>query len=211
MGTAGRDKPTASTLRYMTASRSQRQSFIRAIAFNPQLLLLAILDRLVLFRLNFLWPRSCDKYLPIENSILDLALCNTNYRLNFGLVFAKGSTESLVYDILQLSVLHTGRLMFQLLRYLRYCIAGNYSTAHERFRPSWDSSAKRNLRGFVKLVFYMNPNWADFDKYTHLHINLVFTRDSTGSLVCDILQLNVLHKDRLMFQLIQYSRNRSIF
>ncbi|KER23916.1 hypothetical protein T265_08283 [Opisthorchis viverrini] len=36
------------------------------------------------------------------------------------LVFTKESTESLVYDILQLNVLHTGRLMFQLARRSRY-------------------------------------------------------------------------------------------
>ncbi|KER29718.1 hypothetical protein T265_13310, partial [Opisthorchis viverrini] len=42
-------------------------------------------------------------------------------------------------------------------------------------------------------VCYLNPNWTVFEKYTHLQINLVFTRDSTESLVCDIPQLNVLH------------------
>ncbi|KER28660.1 hypothetical protein T265_04535 [Opisthorchis viverrini] len=40
-------------------------------------------------------------------------------------------------------------------------------------------------------------------KYTHLQINLVPTRDSTESLVYDILQLNVLHTGRLMIQLEQ--------
>ncbi|KER33728.1 hypothetical protein T265_00416 [Opisthorchis viverrini] len=39
-----------------------------------------------------------------------------------------------------------------------------------------------------------------FDQYTHLQINLVFTRDLTESLVYDILQLNVLHTGRFMFQ-----------
>ncbi|KER24108.1 hypothetical protein T265_08150 [Opisthorchis viverrini] len=38
------------------------------------------------------------------------------------------------------------------------------------------------------------------EKYTHLQINLVFTNDSTESLVYNILQLNVLHTGRLMFQ-----------
>ncbi|KER27739.1 hypothetical protein T265_05292 [Opisthorchis viverrini] len=59
--------------------------------------------------------------------------------------------------------------------------------AHDWFRPSWGSSGRRNPRGSVNLMFYSNPNW------THLHLNLVSTRDSTESLVCDILQLNVLH------------------
>ncbi|KER24518.1 hypothetical protein T265_14405, partial [Opisthorchis viverrini] len=35
-------------------------------------------------------------------------------------------------------------------------------------------------------------------------------RDSTESLVCDILQLNVLHAGRLMIQLARYSRYRSL-
>ncbi|KAG5452807.1 hypothetical protein CSKR_110824 [Clonorchis sinensis] len=38
--------------------------------------------------------------------------------------------------------------------------------------------------------------------HTHLHINLAFTGDSIKSLVEDILQPNVLHKDHLMFQLV---------
>ncbi|KER32246.1 hypothetical protein T265_12827, partial [Opisthorchis viverrini] len=42
-------------------------------------------------------------------------------------------------------------------------------------------------------------------EYTHLQINLGFTRDSTESLVYDILQLNVLHTGRLVFQLARYS------
>ncbi|KER22862.1 hypothetical protein T265_09135 [Opisthorchis viverrini] len=32
--------------------------------------------------------------------------------------------------------------------------------------------------------------------------------DLSGYLVYDVLQLNVLHKGRLMFQLVRYSRNR---
>ncbi|GAA57081.1 hypothetical protein CLF_112111, partial [Clonorchis sinensis] len=37
------------------------------------------------------------------------------------------------------------------------------------------SSGKRSP---VNLKFYLNPNWTDFDKYTHLQINLVFAGDS---------------------------------
>ncbi|KER31471.1 LOW QUALITY PROTEIN: hypothetical protein T265_12961 [Opisthorchis viverrini] len=44
------------------------------------------------------------------------------------------------------------------------------------------------LLGAHQTVFY---------KYTHLQINLVSSRDSTESIVCDILQLNVLHIGRL--------------
>ncbi|KAG5451292.1 hypothetical protein CSKR_106576 [Clonorchis sinensis] len=50
-----------------------------------------------------------------------------------------------------------------------------------------------------------------FDKYTHLQINLVFTGDSSESLVYDVRQLNVPHTGHLMFQLVRYSRYRSIF
>ncbi|KER22450.1 hypothetical protein T265_09464 [Opisthorchis viverrini] len=48
-----------------------------------------------------------------------------------------------------------------------------------------------------------------FEKYTHLQINLVFKRDSTGSLVYDILQLKVPHTRRLMIPLARYSIYRS--
>ncbi|KER21524.1 hypothetical protein T265_10170 [Opisthorchis viverrini] len=62
-------------------------------------------------------------------------------------------------------------------------VAENSSTAHDRLRPSWGSSGRRNPRVFVNLMSYLNPNWTVFEKYTHLQINLVFTRDSTESLV----------------------------
>ncbi|KAG5454085.1 hypothetical protein CSKR_112630 [Clonorchis sinensis] len=58
------------------------------------------------------------------------------------------------------------------------------------------------------IVMYTLPY---FDKYTHLQINLAFTRDSTEFLVYDILQLNMLHQGRLLFQLVLSSRYRSIF
>ncbi|KER25167.1 hypothetical protein T265_07329 [Opisthorchis viverrini] len=44
----------------------------------------------------------------------------------------------------------------------------------------------------------------------YLQINLVFTRDSSESLIYDILQLNVLHTNRLMIQLARYSGFRSL-
>ncbi|KAG5441157.1 hypothetical protein CSKR_102747 [Clonorchis sinensis] len=47
------------------------------------------------------------------------------------------------------------------------------------------------------------------DQYTDLQIDLVFTRDPTESLVYDILQLNVVHTDLLIFQMARYSRDRS--
>ncbi|KER34037.1 hypothetical protein T265_00222 [Opisthorchis viverrini] len=93
-------------------------------------------------------------------------------------VFTGDSTEPLVYDILQLNMLHTGRLIF-------HCL---------------EISQTRDSAGFQVL-----------EKYTNLQINLLFTRDSTESLVYDILQMNVLHTGRLMFQLARYSRYRSIF
>ncbi|KAG5450494.1 hypothetical protein CSKR_112682 [Clonorchis sinensis] len=54
----------------------------------------------------------------------------------------------------------------------------NSSTAYDRFRPSWGSAGRRIPRVSVNLMFYLNPNWTDCDKYTHLQINLVFARDS---------------------------------
>ncbi|KER33569.1 hypothetical protein T265_00668 [Opisthorchis viverrini] len=52
-------------------------------------------------------------------------------------------------------------------------VAENSSTAHDRFRPSWVSSGRRSPRVSV------NPKWTVFEEYTHLQINLAFTRDST--------------------------------
>ncbi|KAG5445891.1 hypothetical protein CSKR_109645 [Clonorchis sinensis] len=58
-----------------------------------------------------------------------------------------------------------------------YCttrkVAENSSTAHDRFHPPRGSSGRRSPRVSVNLMFYLNPNWTVFDKYTHLHINLV--------------------------------------
>ncbi|KER21323.1 hypothetical protein T265_15116, partial [Opisthorchis viverrini] len=83
-------------------------------------------------------------------------------------------------------------------------VADNSSTAHERFLPSTSgSSVRRNPRVSVNLMFYLNPNWTVFEKYTHLQINLVST---TKPLVYDVLQLNVLHTGCLMFQLSRNSR-----
>ncbi|KAG5449329.1 hypothetical protein CSKR_100589 [Clonorchis sinensis] len=48
------------------------------------------------------------------------------------------------------------------------------------------------------------------NKFTHLQIRLVFTGDSSESLVYGVFQMNVLHTGRLMFQLVRYSRYRSI-
>ncbi|KAG5448032.1 hypothetical protein CSKR_106597 [Clonorchis sinensis] len=53
-------------------------------------------------------------------------------------------------------------------------VAENSLTAHDRFRPSWGSSGRRSPRVFVNLMFYLNPNWTEFENYTNLQINLVF-------------------------------------
>ncbi|KAG5453509.1 hypothetical protein CSKR_112253 [Clonorchis sinensis] len=73
-------------------------------------------------------------------------------------------------------------------------VAETASTAHDRFRPSWDSSRRRSPRVSVRLMFYLNPYWTGCEKYTHLPINLFCAEDSTASLVYGILQLNVLPK-----------------
>ncbi|KAG5445398.1 hypothetical protein CSKR_104663 [Clonorchis sinensis] len=52
----------------------------------------------------------------------------------------------------------------------------------------------------VNLMLSLNPNWTDFDKCNQLQINLGFMRDPAELLVCDILQLKVLHRGRFMFQ-----------
>ncbi|KER31742.1 hypothetical protein T265_12926, partial [Opisthorchis viverrini] len=116
----------------------------------------------------------------------------TNLQIN--LVFTGDSIESLVYDVLQLNVLHTGRLMIQLARYsiyrtqrlphvsvgtifkiLQYIfiketihkLAENSSTAYNQFRLSWDSPGRHSPRVSVNLTFYLSPNGTSFDKYTY--------------------------------------------
>ncbi|KER23583.1 LOW QUALITY PROTEIN: hypothetical protein T265_14618 [Opisthorchis viverrini] len=88
-------------------------------------------------------------------------------------------------------------------------VAKTSSTAHDRFRPTNSgSSDSRSPLVSVNLMFYLNPNWTN---YTHLQSNLFFTRGPTESRVYAILQLNVLHTGRLMFQWARYSEYRSIF
>ncbi|KAG5451363.1 hypothetical protein CSKR_105311, partial [Clonorchis sinensis] len=92
--------------------------------------------------------------------------------------------ESPVFDVSrQLNVLHQAASCSSCydIRDIAIHVAENSSTAHERFRPSWGSSGRRSPRVSVNLMFYLNPNSTDFDKYTHLHINLVFARDSPGT------------------------------
>ncbi|KAG5453811.1 hypothetical protein CSKR_112380, partial [Clonorchis sinensis] len=64
---------------------------------------------------------------------------------------------------------------------LERSVAGNSSTAHDRFRPSsLGSSGRRSLRVSVNRMFYLNPNWTVFENYTHLQINMFFARGSPG-------------------------------
>ncbi|KAG5441671.1 hypothetical protein CSKR_103194 [Clonorchis sinensis] len=50
------------------------------------------------------------------------------------------------------------------------------------------------------LNLFSRKNTKHFDKCTHVQITLVFTGYPAECLVYDIIQLNVLHKGRLMFQ-----------
>ncbi|KER29235.1 hypothetical protein T265_04083 [Opisthorchis viverrini] len=54
------------------------------------------------------------------------------------------------------------------------------------------------------VMFHLNLNCMQFGRYTLMQIRLVFTGDSPESLV------NMLHKGRLLFQLVGYSRYRKI-
>ncbi|KAG5441010.1 hypothetical protein CSKR_101240 [Clonorchis sinensis] len=94
-----------------------------------------------------------------------------------------------VFEISRYMYIHNA-LLTRLLKILRqpttgfalllraHQVAENSSTAHDRFRSSWDSSSRCSPRVSINLMFCLNPNWTDFDKYTHLQINLVFARDS---------------------------------
>ncbi|KER24004.1 hypothetical protein T265_08248 [Opisthorchis viverrini] len=125
------------------------------------------------------------------------------------------------YTHLQINLVFT--VLYIFIKETTHKVAENSSTAHHRFRPTWGSSGRRSPRVSVNLMFYWNPNWTIFEKYTHLQISLVFTGDSVESLFCDVLQLNVLLNagcrkvfsnpvtectapGRLMFQSLRYSR-----
>ncbi|KER28786.1 hypothetical protein T265_04476 [Opisthorchis viverrini] len=93
--------------------------------------------------------------------------------------------------------------------YTTHEVAENSSTAHGRFRPSIsDPSGRHNPRVSVSFMLYVNPKWTDFDECTHSKINLVITGDSSKSLIDDVLQLNVVHTVRIIFQFVRYSRYR---
>ncbi|KER22219.1 hypothetical protein T265_09641 [Opisthorchis viverrini] len=83
-----------------------------------------------------------------------------------------------------------------------------------RLHEGWDTARSPKPRqrtreaqvGFETTGF---RNKLAFEKYTNLQINLVLTRESTESLVYDIIQLNALHTGCLMIQLARYSRYRT--
>ncbi|KER24444.1 hypothetical protein T265_07874 [Opisthorchis viverrini] len=95
---------------------------------------------------------------PVDKKLL---LFEKYTHLKINLVFARDSAEPLDYDIRQLNVLHTGRLMFQLTR---------YSKSHNRRSP----------RVSVNPMSHLNPNRTKLANYTHLQTNLVL-RDSTAT------------------------------
>ncbi|KER34009.1 hypothetical protein T265_00203 [Opisthorchis viverrini] len=55
-------------------------------------------------------------------------------------------------------------------------VTENSLTVHDRFRPSWGSSGRRSLRVSVNLMFYLNPYWTVFEKYTHLQIGFLISK-----------------------------------
>ncbi|KAG5442536.1 hypothetical protein CSKR_108731, partial [Clonorchis sinensis] len=107
--------------------------------------------------------------------------------------------ESPVCDVFrQLNVLHQAASCSSCydIRDIAIHVAENSSTAHDRFRPSWGSSGRRSPRVSINLMFYLNPNSTDFDKHTHLQINMVLRATECAA------------PGRLMFQLLRYSRYR---
>ncbi|KER25725.1 hypothetical protein T265_06895 [Opisthorchis viverrini] len=48
--------------------------------------------------------------------------------------------------------------------------------AHDRFRPSWGSSDRCSPRVSLNLMFYLNPNWTVFEKYTHQKREIQLTK-----------------------------------
>ncbi|KER22850.1 hypothetical protein T265_09126 [Opisthorchis viverrini] len=54
-------------------------------------------------------------------------------------------------------------------------LAENSSTAHYRVWPSSGSLGRRSLQFYLNAMFYLNQNWTEFDRYSNLHTNVVFT------------------------------------
>ncbi|KAG5449371.1 hypothetical protein CSKR_101183 [Clonorchis sinensis] len=90
-------------------------------------------------------------------------VCDVSRQLN---VLHQAASCSNCYDIRDIAM-HVST------QYTTHKVAENSSTAHHRFRPSWRSSGRHSPQVSVNCTFYLNPNWTDFDRYTHLQINLV--------------------------------------
>ncbi|KER27677.1 hypothetical protein T265_05310 [Opisthorchis viverrini] len=70
----------------------------------------------------------------------------------------------------------------------------------------------RPLHVSVGTIFQVSrKNKQAFEKPSHLQIKLIFTRGSTESLDHDNLQLNVLRRGHLMFEVVRFSRYHGIF
>ncbi|KAG5452382.1 hypothetical protein CSKR_100807 [Clonorchis sinensis] len=101
--------------------------------------------------------------------------------LQINLVFTGDSRESLVYDVLQLNVLHTGHLMFQLIRYSKYREYQKFTQADEfdllgRPHSTVNSTHSTKIychRFCCALFCFCCKTRLILDKYTHLQINLV--------------------------------------
>ncbi|KAG5447025.1 hypothetical protein CSKR_108875 [Clonorchis sinensis] len=91
-------------------------------------------------------------------------------------------------------------------------VAENWSTAHDWFRPSWGSSDRRSPGVSVNLVFYLNPNWTDFDKYTQLQINLhiQLPENITNGRFSWVLGES-LAKNKLICKLVYLSKAKTVF
>ncbi|KER22749.1 hypothetical protein T265_14791, partial [Opisthorchis viverrini] len=116
------------------------------------------------------------------STLTQIALFSRNTLICKSFWFSRETQVNLIYDILQLNELHTDCLMFQ------------------KLLTSLLKTLRQPPTGFALLGTHQ--------KYTHLQINLVFTGDSTESLLHDILQLNVLQTGRLMSQLARFLRYR---
>ncbi|KER25166.1 hypothetical protein T265_14263, partial [Opisthorchis viverrini] len=172
------------------AASAYQSQIDRAIAFN----------RFVHVGPGVSIPTGPKRKLAYQSQI-DRAIAFNRF-VHVGPAFTGDSTESPVYDVLQLNVLHTDRLMIQLVGYSRY----RSIFSQRKLLTSLLKTLRQSTTGFSLLGLSKSLQHHKF-----LHWNLAFTGDSTESPVYDVLQLNVLHTDRLMIQLVGYSRYRSIF
>ncbi|KAG5450071.1 hypothetical protein CSKR_111214 [Clonorchis sinensis] len=148
---------------------------------------------------------SCGAEWPIQRITRSSA-----YHFGFDRRLTWNPAESLDYDVLQPKVLHQAPLCFSwydipveslavsVAEILRQPTTGFALLGVHQVGAVSEFQGRHLPAVFTKMMSFGAINGSANKPTT---INLFFMGDSTKSLVCDIVQMNVLHKGHLMFQL----------